>query len=470
MITNFPKTKILATLGPASSSMSKLFRLIEAGVNGFRINFSHGTLEEKASLYRNIKKAEIRTRKRVFIVQDLCGPKIRVGTIQDAVFLEPGQTYTFVKAETAANKGELPLPVEEIFDKLKLGETFFINDGMIEVKVKRIVSSTSFQVTVLKSGFISSHKGVNFPHQNFDFPSLTDKDKEAINFNLEYPCDYIALSFVRKPEDVLDLKKYLKRLKLDLPVISKIEKVSAIKLIDTIIPVSDAIMVARGDLAVEAGFSGIGVLQKTIVAKAIKKGCPVIVATQMLESMISNPIPTRAEITDITNAVLDGADTLMLSGETAMGKYPLQVIRTMRKVIQKTEAMSHNSIVKLQKHSSIYDTVAAIAVEAASSLNSKAIVTPTMSGATTRKIVSLRPDIHVVALTPHEHLARRLLLYRGVASEIINFYNSTDEMIEEVEKALLSKKLLHSGDLYVLTGGTPPGNSGTTNIVRIERL
>jgi pyruvate kinase len=464
------KTKILATLGPSSSSVSALINLIKAGVNGFRINFSHGVLEERIKLYNNIKEAEKKSGKRVFIVQDLCGPKIRLGILENPVFLHKDQEFFVENKDKITNKETLPLPLGRDFSLIKSGEHFFINDGIVEVIVKKRINKDKFIIKVIKGGVVSSHKGVNFPSQEFSFSALTKKDKKDVEFNIKYPVDYIALSFVRHEKDILELKKILKKHSLDIPIISKVEKIGAIERIDKIIEYSDAIMVARGDLAVEAGFSSIGILQKEIIKKTINGEKPVIVATQMLESMIENSVPTRAEITDITNAVLDGADTLMLSAETAVGKNPTLVIKTMKRIISKAEEFyspKHNS---KKDFEDIYGVVSDMAVEASDLLKTKLIVTPTMSGTTAKKIASRRPNCFIYALTTNEKISKQLLLYRAVFSDILPLYSNTDEMINMVEEKLRNIKGFKKNDCYVLTAGIPTGKKGSTNLIRIEKL
>ncbi|MDD5091106.1 MAG: pyruvate kinase, partial [Candidatus Wallbacteria bacterium] len=453
MLGKYPKTKILATLGPACNTVKAIGELIKAGVSGFRLNFSHGDHTGMGEIYRFLKKAEIASGRKVFIVQDLCGPKMRLGKLAGPQKLEKGRKFSFVNSEMQTSEDMLPLPINEIYPLIRKGERFFINDGLVEMRVLSTTGVDSFTALVVKDGIVSSGKGVNFPKQNFNFPAYTEKDLHDLRFNLQYPVDFVALSFVRTAADITGLKRVMSRMGLDIPVIAKIEKSAALKNLKSILECCDAIMIARGDLAVEAGFAGIGVMQKNILSQSIDAGKPVIVATQMLETMTTSSVPTRAEITDITNAVIDGADVLMLSGETATGDNPQLVVRTMSEVIRKAEQFSPSVPGAAFSISGICDVTSSMAVQAAALMNAPAIVTPTMSGATTRKIASLRPDSLIIAMTTNESQARRLLIHRGVCSETIGLYKSTDEMIRLVEKSIIRNKLLPRGINYVLTGG-----------------
>jgi len=463
------KTKILATLGPASSSVSMITKLIKTGVNGFRINFSHGELKDRIQIYKNIKSAEEKSGKRVFIVQDLCGPKIRLGILDKAIFLHRGQEFLFENNEKCSENA-IPLPLGPDFSLISEKEHFFINDGIVEVKVKKRLSKNRLLVKVIKGGVISSHKGVNFPSQEFSFSALTKKDRKDVEFNIKYPVDYIALSFVRHEKDIIELRKVMKKHSLDIPVIAKIEKIGAIERIENIIQTADAIMVARGDLAVEAGFSSIGILQKDIIRKSIAGEKPVIVATQMLESMIENSVPTRAEITDITNAVIDGADTLMLSAETAVGNDPPLVIKTMKNIIYKAEDYNSSQSIIIKNSENIYDVVSDMAVEASDHLKTSIIVTPTISGTTAKKVASRRPNCFILALTPNEKISRKLLIYRAIFSDTLDYYSNTDEMIKLVEEKLEKISNIKKGECYIMTAGIPTGKKGSTNLIRIETL
>lgn len=466
-------TKILATIGPSCSNYKQIKSLIKAGVNGFRLNFSHGSHKEYEAIYKNIKKAEKDTQKRVFIIQDLCGPKIRLGILKKNIFVHKNEIYTFINEEATNKSQTLPLPLKEVYQHIKKNDHFFVNDGLVEFKIVD-VSKEYFRAQVIQGGIISSKKGLNFPKIAFNFFALTKKDIKDLTFNLKYPVDFIALSFVRNADDIKFLKKNLKDLNLDIPIIAKIEKLHAIKNLNNIAKVSDALMVARGDLAVEAGFAEIGLLQRKIIKHATQYEIPVIIATQMMESMIENPFPTRAEITDITNAVLEGADCLMLSGETAIGKYPIKVIKIMKKIIKNAENFEENQSIekKIKYNKKLPQTIIPyLAVNAAKLIKSRIIVTPTLSGTTAKRIAALKPNSSIIALTPEKNIVYKLLLYRGIFADIITYFNNADNMLNVVKIYLKDKKIVKNNEYFILTAGLNNTKKEThTNMIKIEKL
>lgn len=467
------KTKIVATIGPASSSPKIIDELLLAGANVFRLNFSHGTQEEHRAVISDIRGAALRLDLPVAILLDLRGPKIRTGLLEKgSIELRPGQIITITTEEIKGNERVISTTYKELPKDVKPGDRILIDDGLMEVKVKA-VSGNHVDCEVVYGGILKESKGMNLPGVNISAPSLSEKDISDLDFGLSQGVDYIALSFVRKVSDVVGLKDYLKEHGADIPVIAKIEKPEALENLEAIIEESDGIMVARGDLGVELSPEEVPIAQKKIISMANAAGKAVITATQMLESMITNPRPTRAEASDVANAVFDGTDALMLSGETAVGKYPVKAVEMMAKIAVEAEGPAlKQQLVRRKKEapSSFSQAVAFASFAAAGELHAKAVVVFSQTGSTAKLVSKLRPSTPIVAFTPLEETKRRLSLIWGVQPFCIEFGGHTDEMICRGEAAMLNNGLAEMGDTIVVVSGTKVGMRGATNMMKIDKI
>ncbi len=462
-------TKILATIGPSSATREQLEKLIDAGADAFRVNFSHGTHAEHKQRVKIIRQLEKEKGRFISILADLQGPKLRVGTFkEDKVLLKEGQTFTLDMNPEPGDDKRVCLPHKEIFEALKPGDDLLVNDGYIVLNVKSCDKKQA--VTKVKvGGYISSHKGVNLPNTQLNISAITEKDREDLAFALKLGVDWIGLSFVQRAEDVREAKKLIGGKAW---VISKLEKPSAIDDLDAIIQESDAIMVARGDLGVECPIQNVPVLQKRIVAACRKYARPVIVATQMLESMINNPTPTRAEVSDVATAVYDGADTVMLSAETAAGKYPTEAVQMMHKIVRQVEGdplffeLTQASR-RRPCNSGEADAITFAASELSCILkNVKAIVSYTTSGLTTFLTARERPYLPVLALTPDIAVARRLVLVWGVRPFVNKkSFKSFEHVEDSAVKAAVENGYAKSGDHIIITAGFPLNVKGRTNML-----
>ncbi len=466
------KTKIICTLGPASDTREKIKSLIEAGADVFRLNFSHGTHDEHVRHIDIIRQLEVELGKRFAIVQDLQGPKIRVGELKETMELKNGEVVTLTVGNNFADQKTIPVTYEGLIKDMVVGDRILLDDGLLELKVKSIAEK-SVACIVVNGGPLSSHKGINLPGVNVSIPSLTEKDKDDLKLGIEKNVDYIALSFVRHASDVLELRNLLERLDGSQGIISKIEKPEAVDEIDSIIAASDAIMVARGDLGVEVPIEDVPILQKTIIRKCNEYGKPVITATQMLDSMIREPHPTRAEATDVANAVFDGTDAVMLSGETAAGNYPVDSVKTMVSIVKTAEA--HLDIVERKLNyktlrDDFTDAIAEAACSLAKYVEASFIVSITNTGTTSRALAKYRPQVPVYALTESLDVVRKLLLVWGVIPIEVVSLSDTDVMLSQVSSILKMKSLASTDDTYVLTAGTPLLARGTTNTLKIEKI
>ena len=462
-------TKILATIGPSSATREQLEKLIDAGADAFRVNFSHGTHAEHKQRVKIIRQLEKEKGRFISILADLQGPKLRVGTFkEDKVLLKEGQTFTLDMNPEPGDDKRVCLPHKEIFEALKPGDDLLVNDGYIVLNVKSCDKKQA--VTKVKvGGYISSHKGVNLPNTQLNISAITEKDREDLAFALKLGVDWIGLSFVQRAEDVREAKKLIGGKAW---VISKLEKPSAIDDLDAIIQESDAIMVARGDLGVECPIQNVPLLQKRIVAACRKYARPVIIATQMLESMINNPTPTRAEVSDVATAVYDGADTVMLSAETAAGKYPTEAVQMMHKIVRQVEGdplffeLTQASR-RRPCNSGEADAITFAASELSCILkNVKAIVSYTTSGLTTFLTARERPYLPVLALTPDIAVARRLVLVWGVRPFVNKkSFKSFDHVEDSAVKAAVENGYAKSGDHIIITAGFPLNVKGRTNML-----
>ena len=462
-------TKILATIGPSSASREQIAKLIDAGADAFRINFSHGTHEEHKERVEIIRQLEKEKGRFISILADMQGPKLRVGEFkEEKVLLKEGQKFILdMKAEPGDDK-RVTLPHPEIFAALKPGDDLLVNDGYIVLHVDKCDKKEA-QTTVKVGGYISSHKGVNLPNTQLPISAITPKDRDDLEFALSIGVDWIGLSFVQSVDDVREAKELIKGRAW---LISKLEKPSAIDDLDEIIKLSDAIMVARGDLGVECPIQVVPVLQKRIVSSCRKYARPVIVATQMLESMINNPNPTRAEVSDVATAVYDGADTVMLSAETAAGRYPVEAVTMMHKIVSQVEAdplffeMMQNSRQK-PCHTGEADSITFAASELSCILRDvRAIVTYTTSGLTTFLTARERPYLPILALTPDLEVARRLVLVWGVKPFInVESFKSFDKVEDNAVKVAVDNGYARSGDHIIITAGFPLNTKGRTNML-----
>ena len=467
-------TKMVATIGPASESEEVLRALFKEGVNVARLNFSHGSHEEHKIKIDRIKKLRREMDLPIGIMLDTKGPEIRLGDIEGEVLLEIGDKFILTREDLIGDKSIASISYKDLYKDLKVGDRILIDDGLVELLVKAIVGEDII-TEVENSGTISSHKGVNVPGVDIKLPALTERDIEDIKFGIKEDVDFIAASFIRSREDVLAIRKVLEEEKdYTTKIISKIESQKAVELIDEIIEVSDGIMVARGDLGVEIETEAVPIIQKKIIKKCNIAGKTVITATQMLDSMIRNPRPTRAETNDVANAVLDGTSAVMLSGETASGKYPLKAVVTMRKICEYTEStVDHNEILENRikdVENSMTNSIGRSACVIARDLAANAIITATTSGNTSRAIAKFRPETPIIASTPFEKIKNQLSLVWGVRPVKVLNFKDTDNLIDASMEVAVKKGFLKSGDLVVLTAGVPTGIAGSTNLLKIENV
>jgi pyruvate kinase len=465
----FKRTKIIATIGPASSSPAIIARLIHAGMDAARLNFSHGDRKDHVRRIRLIRSESAKAGKQIAIIQDLQGPKLRVGAMQnDAVTLKRGDRVTVTTRKMTGTSAVISVTYPRIAKDLRSGDSILLDDGRLELKVIK-KNPGGLLCTVVCGGVLMSHKGVNLPGAHLSLPSLSEKDREDLLFGAEQEVDYIALSFVRSAEDIRRTRRFINAFGADTPIIAKIEKPEAIDNLAGIIEAADGIMVARGDLGVEMSPEQVPLLQKRIINACNAAEKPVITATQMLESMIENPRPTRAEASDVANAILDGTDCVMLSGETAMGNYPVQSVEVMARIAVQAET-SLCPIPPDVHISGTGESVAHAACRAAEEQCASAIVTFTQSGSTALLVSKHRPRAGIIAATPFQKISRRLSLYWGVTPIILKVRRTTDDMIAGVERAMLRRKLVKPRDLIVITAGVPVGVAGSTNMMKIHHV
>lgn len=463
------RVKIVATIGPATKSQEGVKSLITSGMDVARLNFSHGTHEDHLSVIQNIRKASEEFNAPIAILQDLQGPKIRVGKMKDgAMELKPGSHVVISTVATLGENGVIPTDFKTLPQDAKPGSRILLDDGLIELKVLK-VQGAEVHCEVVYGGMLKDRKGMNVPGANLSVDCLTPKDLADLEFGLAQKVDYVALSFVRRGEDMRRLRSLVDAKSPSTRLVAKIEMLEAIDHLEEIVRLSDAVMVARGDLAVEVGASLLPGLQKEIIALCNKLGRPVITATQMLESMVNNPAPTRAEVTDIANAVLDGSDALMLSAETASGKYPFKCVQTMAEVIREVERTGkyYYKMSLEDEFLSVAEAIAASACLCAKKLNAAAIVCLTTSGKTATLISKSRPKAKIIAVTHLIPTLNRLELIWGIHTIAIDPYDSTDSAIFQIEDMLLKYGLVKPGDKMILTMGMPVMERGTTNSVRV---
>lgn len=469
------KTKIIATVGPACNTYEKLLSLVEEGVNVFRLNFSHGTHDQHLQVIQHIKNINQTFPFNIAILADLQGPKLRVGEIENnALVLNKEDTFYFTNEKCIGTKDQVYISYPDFHKDVRIGEKILLDDGKIEVLVIEVESDNRVKVMVVSPGVLSSKKGVNLPDTKISLPSLSEKDLNDLDFIISQEIDWIALSFVRKPEDVQQLRGLLKEKGSKAKIISKIEKPEALEHLREIILASDAVMVARGDLGVELPLEQVPMIQKNIVRKCIHRAKPVIIATQMMESMIDRQRPNRSEITDVANAVLEGADAVMLSGETAMGQYPELVIRTMVSIIrevEKEETVYHRNLVP-QPHSPSFlsDALCYNACEIAHAINANALIGMTQSGYTGFMLSSFRPRSPLFVFTKTQSLINQLSLSWGVTAFYYDKEESIDGVIADQVAILKEKDLIKTGDVVVNTGSIPVLEHLPTNMLKITKV
>jgi len=465
------RARIVCTLGPASDTDEVVRAMVRAGMDVARLNFSHGdhpTLAARIERVRRIAKEEKAV---VAILGDLQGPKIRVGEIAGGLAqLSAGMPFTLTTRTRVGDSSAASIDFPDLPQSVKAGERILVDDGLIELVVLS-AGGTDVVTRVVNGGALKPHKGVNLPGVPLKISALTGKDRADLVFAAEHDLDYIALSFVRHPEDVMELKQLLAARGATVPVIAKIEKLEAINAIDAILDVSEGVMVARGDLGVEAPPEQVPLFQKMIIQKANAIGKPVITATQMLESMINNPRPTRAEASDVANAILDGTDAVMLSAETATGKYPVEAVATMERI---ADAVVESTQFKHRQHNigqggaSVTDAIGNATCEMARQLNARLIITATRSGFTARMISRHRPATPILAVTSSEKTQRQLALVWGIQSALVDETGSTDAMIAASLAAAVEQGVADAGDLAVITAGVPAAISGRTNMIQVR--
>jgi pyruvate kinase len=465
------RAKIVCTLGPASSSYEQIHALVEAGMDFARLNLSHGTYADHATAYENVRRASTETGRAVGILADLQGPKIRLGNFASGpVQLAKGDTFTITTEDVPGDRELVSTTYAGLPGDVHAGDSVLVDDGKVMLRVTA-VEGPRVVTEVVVPGVVSNHKGLNLPGVAVSVPALSEKDTEDLRWALRQGVDMVALSFVRSGADVEDVRAIMKEENVTLPVLAKVEKPQAVDNLTEIVQAFDGIMVARGDLGVELPLEQVPLVQKQAVELARRNAKPVIVATQMLDSMITSPRPTRAEASDCANAVLDGADALMLSGETSVGDYPVEAVRTMARIIENTEDHGLERIQPLgTRPSTRGGAVTWAAREVGELLDVRYLVTFTQSGDSARRMSRLRSRIPLMAFTPEPVVRSQLALTWGIETFLVDFVQHTDDMVRQVDLALLSIDRLHEGDVVVIVAGSPPGIPGSTNAMRVHRM
>lgn len=473
------KTKIVCTMGPSVDNEEMLEQLIDNGMNIARFNFSHGTHEEQKIRMDRLKKVREAKKQPIAILLDTKGPEIRTGLLEGGqkVFLEEGSDFTLTTEEIVGNAEKVSITYEGLVNDVNVGGTILIDDGLIELEIKAIAGK-DIVCKVINGGELGQRKGVNVPNVPVKLPAITDKDREDIKFGVEQEIDFIAASFVRNADCILEIKAFLKSLKAPyIPIIAKVENAEGIENIDEIIRAADGVMVARGDLGVEIPAEEVPHLQKMIIQKCNDAYKPVITATQMLDSMMRNPRPTRAEVTDVANAVYDGTDAVMLSGETAAGKYPVEALKMMSHIVESTEQhydyVGYIKRAKVHRMKNATSALGYATVTTASNLNAKCIITPTVSGATTRVVSKFKPKMDIIGVSPNEAALRRMQIFWGVSPLKSFQMDSTDDICNGAIELAVAKQYVETGDTVILTAGIPSPNvekqqSGVTNMMKIS--
>lgn len=465
------KTKIICTVGPSTDDIDVLGKMMLAGMNVARFNFSHGGHDDHERRIALVRQAAKKMDRPIALMLDTKGPEIRLGMLEKKVLLHEGQKFVLTTREVVGNADIASVSYVKLPQQVKRGDHILLADGLITLQVDDVVDQDVL-TTVLNDGEISSRKRVAVPGVAIDLPALSEQDVQDLLFGAGQNMDFVAASFVQRAADVLAIRKVLENVNCRMDIFAKIENSAGVTNIDEIIKVADGIMVARGDLGVEIPAEEVPLVQKSIIQKCNKAGKPVITATQMLESMINNPRPTRAEASDIANAIFDGTDAIMLSGETASGMYPVESVQTMAKIAVRTEDSLNYSSLLLAKgilsQTATTDAISHATVQIAYELNAAAIITATESGYTPRMVSKYRPQANIVAITPHEDIVRRMQVLWGVQPVLGPASTDTDSMVANSVISALKAGLVHDGDLVVITAGVPVGTSGTTNMIRVH--
>ncbi len=484
------RTKIVCTIGPATSSEAQLEQLLHCGMNVARLNFSHGTHDGHALVIERLRTLAARLGYALAILQDLQGPKIRTGALQGGqpVQLVDGARITITTRDIVGNADVVSTTYQALPHDVKVNDRILLDDGLLELRVLA-TSETDVECLVIHGGMLNEHKGINLPGVAVSAPALTDKDRDDLKFGVQHGVDYVALSFVRRPEDVLEARAYIQqymqemqqeqgkqqeqselRYQRRIPIIVKLEKPEAVERLDAILDVADGVMVARGDLGVEMAAEKVPVIQKTIISKCNNRGLPVITATQMLESMITHPRPTRAEASDVANAILDGTDAVMLSAETASGNYPLEAVQMMVRIALETERNNLTARIPECQNLTAEHAVSHAARALAEETSVRAIVVFTRSGSSAHLISKDRPRTPILAYTPSEHVYQQLALWWGVWPHRINMMGTTEDLIDYVDQKLQEDNLVDAGEHVVLMGGMPIASRARTNFVKLQRV
>ena len=466
------RTKIVCTIGPASAGRPALDALVGAGMDVARINFSHGSRSDHASIIRAIREGEADWGRPITILQDLQGPKVRLGAfVGGQAYLVTGERFTLTAKAVKGTASRSSLSHPDGLRLLLPGDQVWMDDGLIQLAVEA-VEEGEVHCRVVAGGKVSDHKGVSLPRWSPPTGVLTDKDRDDLRFGVDHGVDYVAMSFVRSAADIQEVRRFLRDLGADLPVVAKLERAEIVANLPGILAEVDGVMVARGDLGVEVPLEDVPLIQKDVIRQARLGKVPVIVATQMLESMVDHVRPTRAEVTDVATAIFDGADATMLSAETAVGRHPAETVQMMARIAERAEqAMPAAGQPRPRPEAYGFpEAVAEAACQAARLLHAKAIVAFTQSGFTARLISQDRPDVPIVALTPFPEVQRRLGLFWGVSSRLVRKVETTDEMIEEVEATLLGDGTVRNDDVLVIISGAPMWVTGTTNLVKFHRV
>lgn len=467
------KTKIICTLGPATDDDKVLRELITSGMDVARFNFSHASHEEHLERFKKVEKLREELNVPIATLLDTKGPEIRLCTFKndEKVLLKEGQTFTLTSREVEGDENQVSISYPNLVYDIEIGTTVLIDDGLVEMVVSDI-TSTDIICTVKNGGVVSNKKGVNVPGVHLSMPFISNKDRDDILFGIEHNFDFIAASFVSTADDIKEIRKILKKHNSQTKIIAKIENYHGVEHIDDIIEISDGIMIARGDMGVEIPYEEVPVLQKMIIKKVYNAGKQVITATQMLDSMIKNPRPTRAETTDVANAIYDGTSAIMLSGETAAGAYPVEALKTMVKIAVRAEAdIDYKKRFRLQEsclQPDITEAISRATVTTAHELNAKMIITVTTSGKTARMISRYRPDCQILGCTTDPMVCRQLNMAWGVTPLLIPVEHDTFELFDHAIQAVENASYLKDGDLTVITAGVPLGTSGTTNLIKVQ--
>lgn len=469
-----PRTKIVATIGPATLNPDVLRDLIRAGATTLRLNFSHGTHEDHQKSIRLIRQTSFELNQPVAILQDLQGPKIRLGRFADGpITVKRGDKFILTSRPVPGTSEISSVTYEPLADEVPEGAVILLDDGKVEMVVETIDrEAKDLHCRVVVGGPLSNNKGVNFPQVYLSIKALTDKDRKDLMFGLDQGVDWVALSFVRNPQDVLEIKELIASAGKQVPVIAKIEKHEAIEQMEAILALCNGVMVARGDLGVELPAEDVPILQKRLIATANRMGIPVITATQMLDSMLNNPRPTRAEISDVANAILDGTDAVMLSNETAVGNFPVEAVGMMAKIAVRIERekITQNVANVEDTGRSIPNAISQAVSQISEQLEAAAIMTLTKTGATARNVSKFRPKTPILAITPHVEVARQLQLVWGVKPLLVLDMDSTDKTFRSAISVAQEKNLLKDGDLVVTTAGTLQGVAGSTDLIKVEMV